>query len=242
VPARALALVAALGWAAGAAGCGGQSARDYGEALFQDKALSDAKSNAFRCATCHDTSDAPLLRPGYTMHDAAVRPSWWGGTVSTLRDAVNECLVEFMRGRPLAEDDDKGRALYVYLGSLAPDASAEARPLTIVQNIVDLHSGDAGRGGGVWKEVCQVCHGEPHTGSGRLADTVSIVPDESISNHGTDPITGARPVVIEKVRHGKFFGVGGNMAPFSLEALGDDQLGDLLAYLETFGLPASPAK
>jgi thiosulfate dehydrogenase len=241
VPPRALALVAALAGAAAVAGCG-RSAREYGEALFQDRALSDAQSNPFRCGTCHDTSNAPLLRPGYTMYDAAARPSWWGGTVSTLRDASNECLVEFMRGRALAEDDDKGRALYVYLASLAPDASAPARPLTIVQNIVNLPSGDAGRGGDVWREVCHVCHGDPHTGKGRLADIVSIVPDESISNHGTDPTTGARPVVIEKVRHGKFFGVGGNMAPFSVEALADDQLGDLLAFLEGFGLPKSPAQ
>ena len=31
--------------------------------------------------------------------------------------------------------------------------------------------------------------------------------------------------------------LGGNMPPFSLEALSDDQLGDVLAYLEMFGLP-----
>jgi len=238
VTARPLVLLSALA----VAGCGGRSAREYGQALFNDPALSSAQSNVFRCATCHDTSDAQLLRPGYTMFDAARRPSWWGGSVSTLRDAVNECLVEFMRGRALAADDDKGRALYVYLDSLVSAADASARPLTIVQNIVDLPSGSVASGGAVWKEVCQVCHGEPHTGKGRLADTVSIVPDESIAMHGTDPTTGARPVVIEKVRHGKFFGVAGNMAPFSLEALSDEQLGDVLAYLEMFGLPASPAK
>src|SRR6266542_1509749 len=131
------------------AGCGARAARDYGKALFEDPALSDAKSNPFRCATCHDTTNAPLLRPGYTMFNAAARPHWWGGTVSTLREAVNQCLVEFMRGRALAADNEKGRALYVYLDSLAPDESAAALPLTIVQNIVDLPSGDAGRGAAV---------------------------------------------------------------------------------------------
>ena len=30
------------------------------------------------------------------------------------------------------------------------------------------------------------------------------------------------------------------LVPFSREALSDAQLGDLLAYLETFGLPKSP--
>jgi thiosulfate dehydrogenase len=41
------------------------------------------------------------------------------------------------------------------------------------------------------------------------------------------------------VRHGKFYNVGGNMPLFSLEALSDAQLGDILAYLEGFGLPPS---
>jgi thiosulfate dehydrogenase len=38
-------------------------------------------------------------------------------------------------------------------------------------------------------------------------------------------------VVIEKTRHGRFFGVGGNMPLYSLEALSDEDLGALLAYL-----------
>ena len=38
-------------------------------------------------------------------------------------------------------------------------------------------------------------------------------------------------VVIEKVRHGQFFGVGGSMPPYSQEALSDADLGALLAFL-----------
>jgi thiosulfate dehydrogenase len=38
-------------------------------------------------------------------------------------------------------------------------------------------------------------------------------------------------VVIEKVRHGQFFGVGGSMPPYSQEALPDTDLGALLAFL-----------
>jgi thiosulfate dehydrogenase len=224
-----------------AAGCGARPALEYGRALFDDPGVSDAKSNPFRCASCHDvTADSPL-RPGYTLYDAAVRPSWWGGSEVTLLDAVNQCVVELMRGHALTVDDEKSRALYVYLQSLAPDGSAPARPLTIVQDIVDVPSGDAGRGAQVWRGGCQGCHGDPHTGKGRIADIASIVPDESLAAHGTSPTMGARPVVIEKVRHGKFFRVGGNMPLFSLEVVSDEQLGDLLAYLESFGLPRSPS-
>ena len=54
------------------------------------------------------------------------------------------------------------------------------------------------------------------------------------------PAKGTRPITIEKVRHGKYFGVGGNMPLYSLEALSDAQLSDILAYLEKFGLSPPP--
>lgn len=157
-----------------------------------------------------------------------------------------------MRGKPagLAADDEKGRALFVYLESKSPDASAPLQPVTVVQNIADVPSGDAGRGAMVWHQACAGCHGEAHTGIGRISDASSRVPDDSLQAHGTDPRTGARPVVIEKVRHGEFLHVGGNMPLFCLEALSDVELGDVLAYLprpcsrrwhcrDRFGLPKS---
>jgi thiosulfate dehydrogenase len=230
----------ALVVAALVAGCGSRPALDYGRALFDDATVSSAPSNPFKCSTCHETTSAPTKQlPGYIMHDAAVRQAWWGGSVQTLLDATNQCVTQFMRGKELAADDEKGRALFVYLASLSPDASAPTLPLTVVQNIVDVPSGDATRGKQTWDESCGNCHGAPHTGDGRLSDTVSLVPDDSIQAHGIDPKTGARPVVIEKVRHGKFFNVGGNMPLFSVEAMSDAQLGDVLAYLEQFGLPMS---
>lgn len=237
--ARGLAAAALVVVAAG--GCGARSAVDEGRALFDDASVSSAASNPFRCSTCHEVTATPSKAlPGYVLYDAAVRAAWWGGTVTTLLDATNTCITEFMRGKPLAADDDKGRALYVYMASLSPDRSAPTQPLTVVQNIVDVPSGDATRGKQTWDQSCGNCHGAPHTGQGRISDVASLVPDDSIAAHGTNPTTGARPVVIEKVRHGKFFNVGGNMPLFSLEALSDAQLGDILAYLEQFGLPPSP--
>jgi thiosulfate dehydrogenase len=223
------------------AGCGSRSALDYGRALFDDSTISSAPSNPFKCSTCHEVTAAPTKQlPGYVLYDSAVRMQWWGGNEQTLLDATNQCIYNFMRGKVLAADDEKGRALFVYLASISPDASAPTLPLTVVQNIVDVPSGDATRGQQTWNESCGNCHGAPHTGQGRLSDVVSIVPDDSIAAHGTSPTMGARPVVIEKVRHGKFFNVGGNMPLFSVEAMSDAQLGDVLAYLETFGLPPSP--
>jgi len=238
---RALVVVAALAAAVGVGGCGDRPALEYGRSLFSDTSISSAPSNPFKCATCHETTATPTKQlPGYVLYDSTVRASWWGGSEQTLLDATNQCIYNFMRGNPLAADDDKGRALFVYLESLSPDPSAPTLPLTVVQNIVDVPSGDATNGQMIWNQSCGNCHGAPHTGQGRLSDIVSIVPDDSIAAHGTSPTMGARPVVIEKVRHGKFFNVGGNMPLFSLEAMSDAQLGDVLAYLEQFNLPPSP--
>jgi thiosulfate dehydrogenase len=219
------------------AGCGSQSALDYGRGLYSSAALSPAADNAFSCATCHEVAATPTsVRPGYTMHDVVHRAGWWGGAELTLFDAVNECVEQFMFDQPngLSPSDDNARALLVYLESLSPDASAPQLPLTVVQNIVNVPSGNATNGAQLWKQACGSCHGAPNTGQGRLTPLASLVPKETIAVHPSN----ARLVVIEKVRHGKFFNVGGRMPLFSLEALSDAQLGDLLAYLETFGLPA----
>ena len=223
------------------AACGPRGALDYGRQLFNDPSISTAGSNAFRCSTCHETVAPPTrVLPGFTLHDVAVRPTWWGNSVLDLLDATNQCVTQFMRGRALSPDDDKSRSLLVYLESLSTDPSAPGLPLTTVKNITDVPSGDAGNGNKLYHQACGVCHGEPHTGQGRISSDASAIPDDTVSMFGTDPTKGARPIVIEKVRHGKFFSIGGIMPPFSLEALSDAQLGDILAYLEGFGLPKSP--
>ena len=165
------------------------------------------------------------------MHDVLARPSWWGGSEAAVLDAVNECYQQLMRGPPLAADDPRGLALLVYLESLTPDATAPALPFTVVKNIAAVLTGDAARGLPLYAAACAPCHGEIHTGNGRLATTIPTLPDDPLKAHGTSPQTGARPITIEKIRHGRWFGVGGVMPLFSLEVLTDGEVGDLLAYL-----------
>lgn len=223
------------------AACGPESAVDRGAALFRDPGFARASANLFSCATCHDTSvrapDAPdgdgRRLPGYTLRDVTARPSWWGGSVLRLLDATNECYVGFMRGQALTPDDPDGRALLAWLESNTPSApgTAPALPLTIVKDIVDVPRGDPVRGRALYDAACAFCHGAKSSGDGRLGARVPVIPDETLAQHGRDPLTGAAPITIEKVRHGKYFGVGGNMPPLSLEAMRDAELGDLLAYL-----------
>lgn len=224
-----------------AAGCRSETALQRGTELFSDSSASNIPSNVFSCATCHSVlpgGDPNRINAGYTLANTLNRPSWWGGAYDDPLDAVNECWVEFMRAENgFAPDDEDGRAILIYLQSISTEP-APALPLTIVKNIISdpmlpgyVPEGDATRGAATYQKACAQCHGTLNTGDGRLGPAVSLIPKETIANHGVDMTTGARPVTIEKIRHGKFFTIGGNMAPFSLEVLSDADVGDILAYM-----------
>jgi thiosulfate dehydrogenase len=219
------------------AGCdanGPVAAADYGEELFNDPGFSRSEFNSFSCATCHDTRpDSGSVRIGATLYDGAFRDSWWGGYAPRLIDAVGFCYVYFMRGEPLAPDDERGRALYEYLVRLSSAKPSPALPMTVVENVGIVPRGDPVRGETVYGAACRVCHGDPHTGRDRISYLASIIPETSVgfARQQFNPPIDPALVVVEKVRHGQFFGVGGNMPLFSREALSDDDLGAVLAYL-----------
>ena len=219
--------------AGGLSGCGPVPATDVGRALFFDPRTSSSAFNAVSCSTCHDDgtdTDTARIFSGHSVINSVKRSSWWGAQAPRLKDAVDHCLVLFMREpAPLADDDPRGRALYEYLLSLSPTPQ-QGLPFTIVENVTSLARGDPRRGEQVWNLGCQSCHGAPHTGDGRLSDLISVVPESSaeFAEQAGCPID---VVLVEKVRHGLFFGVGGNMPPFGTEMLSDEDLGALLAFL-----------
>lgn len=220
-----VALVAVLG-------CGPVPARDVGAQLFADPRLSTAESNPFSCKTCHAVGDDDRILSGRSLVDVVRRERWWGGAVTSLLDATNVCVTFFMRGKALERAEPKSRALFEYLASLGdPGASQPARTLTIVENIGSVGRGDPSAGRAVWERACQECHGAPSTGAGRMSESISIVPE---SSRAFAEESGFAPdvVVVEKVRHGRFFGVGGVMPPFSRESLYDEEMGQLLGFLD----------
>lgn len=213
-----------------AAACGPVPARDMGASLFQDPRLSGSDVNVHACATCHAMDDGETrMLPGHDLRGAVDRPSFWGGASASILDATNACLVFFMRGQPLARDDLRGRALYEYLATTS-NGIAAALPLTVVENVTSVSRGDPGRGREVWDNACMGCHGAAGSGAGRTSERASRVPDDS---RAFADMTGVPVdlVIVEKVRHGGFFGIGGTMPPFAQEMLSDDDLGALLAYL-----------
>lgn len=227
---------AAIACAGALVACSGKvPAAEFGQQLFSDPRLSDSRINTFSCATCHATTasgDADRINSGYTLFDSTVRPSYWGGQEPRLIDAASFCLVYFMRASgPLDPDEAKSKALYEYLQSISPDQTADALPMTVVQDVAVVPGGDVQQGERVYQQACQVCHGSPHSGSGRLTALAPVLPEVKDSYDREFPGVEPRLVFVEKVRHGQFFGVGGNMPLYSKEAMSDEQLADLLAYL-----------
>ncbi|MBX5482485.1 MAG: c-type cytochrome, partial [Myxococcaceae bacterium] len=209
---RALGLLCAA--AAVLCGCPGGPvpAKEFGEQLFNDARFADSQFNAFSCATCHSVrpeGDPDRILSGHTLYDVTARPSFWGGQETRLIDAASFCFVYFMRGRgPLDPDDPKSKALYEYLHSISPDeeAGAPALPFTVVTDIVDVPKGDAARGATVYAQACRSCHGELHSANGRLTDRASRLPEITETYPTTFPGVNPRLVIIEKIRHGQFFG------------------------------------
>lgn len=199
-------------------------ARDFGRRLFSDPRLSASTANVVSCATCHAGA------PGGALDGVLGRESYWGGWIRDPFDAVNFCFVQFMQGvPPLERDDPRAKALYEYLATLG---EGPAQPFTIVDYVEDVPRGDPAVGARVYEAACATCHGATHTGKGKNRASTPTLPEVSASYAELFPSAAPSLVVIEKVRHGQFFRVGGNMPPYSLEALPDEELGALLAFLE----------
>lgn len=221
------------------ASCGDREvpAWELGAEQFRSPRLSTSPFNAYSCATCHAIArpgDNPArsegrLDPGFNLHGVVHRPTFWGGDKLLLLDAINFCVTSFMGGAALAADDERARQVYEYLVKNSPEAPSPALPMTIVKNVTPLSelAGDARRGGSLYGRSCARCHGAPTTGKGRLDARAIPLPEPVISAFPTN----ARHVFVEKVRHGRFFHLAGIMPPYPLEALSDDELADILAYL-----------
>jgi thiosulfate dehydrogenase len=229
---RAIILVAA-------AACGGGDpvpAAEFGRQIFENPRLSADPANTYSCSTCHAVTpaDPTRLDPGYTLYDVAFRGRWWGGQEAELIDAASFCYTAFMQSESrFAADDPKAKALYEYLASISPDQPSPALPLSEVRYVLEVDRGDAARGAAVYAAACQRCHGAFGTGDGKLGDDSPTLP-AAWANYATKyPGQSVSQLVIEKIRHGAFYGIGGTMPPYSLEALSDADEGALLMF---FGL------
>jgi thiosulfate dehydrogenase len=217
-----------------------RSAIEHGRDLFADKTTSNSKLNVFTCATCHRAEPAPSdarILPGLDLGGAVDRPTFWGGQRDDLLAAINDCRYFFMNATQAWQSgDEQAKVMYAYLASL-PKTAPGALPFTVVPVAKDLPAGDRARGEQVYAGSCRTCHGDVHTGDGKVRDGIPVLPDESVhvltDTFGFDQ-TQVRLTFVEKVRHGGFLGVYGNMAPYAVEVMSDADLAALLTFLDLY--------
>lgn len=184
--------------------------------------------NTFACATCHAVSEPAadgFVRPGHPLGDAAARPTFKDGTLTSLRDAVNSCVTEWMNADALGADDVRWLSLLAYLESEVPAAAAPAVDLQIVDPPTDLSTGDPVAGRALFDTRCIVCHGPDAVGTERGPGLAG------------SPLQ--RDYIARRVRTSgrmdspTYDGLTGGIMPFwGADRLSDPELLDVVAYVE----------
>lgn len=197
-----------------------------GEQLYLKK---HADGNAFACVQCHALSEPAedkLRRPGHPIGNAAYRPSFKNGQVTSLLEAVNTCRVEWMGTTPWTKDTPEWHDLEAFLQAKATDRSPPALSFEIVPPPGTLGGGDIATGKDLFHQTCVLCHGQNAAGG---------LP------FGAPKLSGTGLMATEIARRvrtsggnvsGVYSGVtGGSMPFFAKDRLSDDELRHIIAYL-----------
>lgn len=199
-----------------------------GERVFSEPL---ADGNTFTCSTCHAATEPAadgLTRPGHPLAGATTRSSFKNGQLTNLLEAVNSCQVEWMNATPWTEEDPEWLALFDFLDEL--DGPPTPVSFEIVQPPADLTGGDALAGQEVFNSSCSVCHARDGIGS-QLAPPVTM--------RGLDPELIARRVRTSgRTESSVYDGLTGGVMPFwAADRFSDEQLRDVIAWIESTGDP-----
>jgi mono/diheme cytochrome c family protein len=194
--------------------------------------------NVFACHTCHalqEPSADGIRRAGHALGDATRRPSWKNGKVTTMLEAVNSCLTEWMKvSEPWEETDARWKALHGWLDGMAGEGEAPAVTIQITPPPADLSGGDAEAGNALFNQSCTMCHGDNAAGGccGPPLAGTGLEPDYIGTRVRTSGL-GDSPV---------YDGLTGGIMPFwGADRLSDDELRDLVAFLvESTFTPPTP--
>ncbi|MEM9070219.1 MAG: DM13 domain-containing protein [Myxococcota bacterium] len=216
-------LIACGGGSDGPAGPTGMGRALY-EQPFDD-------GNTFTCATCHALSEPAsdgLRRPGHPIGNATRRSSYKNGLFTNLLDAVNTCVTEWMRADALTETDERWIALEAFLESQATVDSEPAIEIQIVPAPANLEGGDPIAGMETFNGSCSVCHGMGAAGTMQAPSLIGEMLDRE---------TIARRIRTSGSRASTTYpGLTGGRMPFwGQNRLSDDEMLDVVAYVEMIG-------
>ncbi len=185
------------------------------------------KSN-YACIYCHANFDEGKLddgywRPGSSLWNSAVRPSYYNGAYSgngdiSLARGINTCVVAFLQTDALKLSDERMQALLAYLHSISPDDTAPPVTITRTSRAPGM-DGDPRRGEKLFSASCVLCHRNK-----------GVLPELSFKADASLVLAKIRDMKVPEDAQGE---LGDNYPPmpfFSVERLSDQQVADILAH------------
>lgn len=122
-----------------------------------------ASSNQARCSTCHSNDGTQDGISGNSFKDIAYHTSFKGGEADLL-GGVNACVVGWMGGAALAQDDAAFVGLKAYMESISDPAATDANAIA-PEVLADeaayeaaYAGGDPAAGATKYAKACAVCH------------------------------------------------------------------------------------
>ena len=166
-----------------------------------------------------------LSRPGHPLGDATRRASYKDGQTTSVLEAVNSCLDEWMNADTWIESNPDWIALEDWLDTLSTAGAAPPVAVQIAAIPADLTGGNADKGLQTFNESCAICHRRNGTGS---------VQAPAIGALGLDPSYVANRVRTSgRGNSNTYDGLTGGIMPFwGANRLSDEDLLDLVAMLE----------
>lgn len=205
----------------------------------------DALGNSLHCGHCHglyplshrDVS-GPLFA-GHGLGDAARRPSYFNGQLTSLVGALNQCRVNWMEASALDPREQSCREYIAFLESLETTGA----PAPVLNYQVDSPRisgparGDPLTGCGLFARACKSCHGR--YGEGGVEGLASSLwsgelTSDLVRRHVR--LSGPRPQPGDSAFARELLGNG--MPFWSRGRMSDSELEDLVTYMEFASNPA----
>ncbi|MEQ8279349.1 MAG: DM13 domain-containing protein [Deltaproteobacteria bacterium] len=215
--------------------CGGPSEPEpievarTGEAIFTEP---NPAGNTFTCSTCHALTEPAadgVRRVGHALGDAFHRSTYKNGQLTSLRDAVNTCVTEWMLAPAYTETSEDWLTLSAWLEAQSAGVGEEVT-IQIVEPPADVTGGDPEAGRATFNATCVACHGQDGGGTVRAPGITGLSLD-------VDYI--ARRVRTSGLPDSEVYeGLTGGRMPFwGLDRLSDDELRDIAAFVATADAP-----
>lgn len=191
--------------------------------------------NSFACATCHALEEPALdgiRRPGHQIGDAANRATYKNGQLDDLLEAVNTCVTEWMQAPAWETNNPRWIALRELLQTRAGSEIAPDLTIEQVDPPANLAGGDVTRGRSTFNESCSVCHGTNAVGTNRAPSLVGADLDAPLIARRVRTSGAAESPIYPNL-------TGGVMPFWAEDRLSDDELRDVIAYVEEVSVPVT---